>query len=1527
MSSNIEKKFSFKILLILLFFINLYPIFSKDISRTKSVRISLQSKWPQNPIYLEVAEFLSDENSDYYWRFIENLGTHLSSSKRKNLSDLSLKEQYELSLTLASQLLRSEAKLSILKFSLSVRSYSPKVIVFQNIIQDLLSFNQNSLVNCVDHFVELSLLSNKSSPLDRYVCGAEAIEKSINEYIELIQKNFDQKIDHPATYSIDHIYPSKFSCLQHSKPILTVILYTNIGSENFYRIHKLIRDKITSDSPLRYIVRHNPLISNEPTKVALSGYGVELAIKSTEYKAQDDTRVRGEVVQSDLIDDAEQQLPDEISGFIISKLKSRYPSATIKLDDFTNYLMDQEKEIATLKVWELQEISLQAVTKILSVQKEKALTVLKEMSQNFPIVARSLVKINVDNELRREIVRNQQIFYQTLNLATSDSALFVNGLYHDVDSIDIFSLLETVKSEFYTVSKLHWLLNGDQSRIKQLDSILNQQQKHEIQLDIRDAAVLYINDLEKDDLYRNWPYSLNEMLRPTYPGILRNLRRNLYHLVLVMNPSHKESFDMLRMAESFYVHKAPVRIGLVFDVNDADSVTGYTDASVACLEAFNYVAQTKNAFEALSFLTDVIAFVTSSEKVRNLESVDIIGQLKSKFKLETDDLDDIFGSESSFDTGRKLSADFLKRTGLYHGPKALLNGIMLKESHLNADYFEDAVLGEIMRQTSQLQKAIYKNELTDNDDVLEWLMSKKTVMPRINRLIFDLIDNYQQKSSSSKVIDLMSEKIIKQHSSSLDPTRLFESNVNDLLAELTSSLRYINSKKDCNPVTVWLVSDFHQEESRNILLSCLKHLRETSRAMRLSLIYADHNPITRLFESAFSVINSSSQSLNFLIKSIEHNDWNDMETIYEFASQEYRQSLRERYSLLNDSNHSPFPLHQVLASKLFSISSHSNEMILVLNSRIIRLPLKREKNSSQVINEDDFALMERFVKNFFTDKILSLLEESVKTMGTRKCSDLILRLCSVLSGKTSTSKQRYDISSNIYEEHSVLTLEPKSLEDPFIEMIAILDPLTRGAQKISPILENFYQVFNCKIRIYFNAMDKHSDMPLKSFYRFVLDRELKFDSSGRIISPSALFKSMPTTPLFTLGMSVPENWMVEAIEAIHDLDNIHLAKVSSNIVAAVFELEHLLVEGHCFEQSSGNPPRGLQFTLGTKTDPTKYDTIVMANLGYFQLKASPGIWTLKLRHGRSDDIYTIVSDEDSEQGPNGTEVFPIISSFRSLVLKIRVNKKPGKQHEELLYDSDDLSKENEGWFASWTSDLNKSMSHSSKSIDSEDDEDSKRINIFSLASGHLYERLLRIMMLSVLKNTKTAVKFWFLKNYLSPHFKQVLPKMAIKYNFQYELVQYKWPRWLHQQTEKQRIIWGYKILFLDVLFPLNVKKIIFVDADQVVRADLKELRDFDLEGAPYGYTPFCDSRKDMDGFRFWKSGYWATHLHGRKYHISALYVIDLQKFRRIAAGDRLRGQYQGLSQDPNSLSNLDQDLPNNMIHQVRFILPRKKNHH
>jgi hypothetical protein len=85
---------------------------------------------------------------------------------------------------------------------------------------------------------------------------------------------------------------------------------------------------------------------------------------------------------------------------------------------------------------------------------------------------------------------------------------------------------------------------------------------------------------------------------------------------------------------------------------------------------------------------------------------------------------------------------------------------------------------------------------------------------------------------------------------------------------------------------------------------------------------------------------------------------------------------------------------------------------------------------------------------------------------------------------------------------------------------------------------------------------------------------------------------------------------------------------------------------------------------------------------------------------------------------------------------------------------------------------------------------------------------------------------------------------------------------------------------------MDLKKVIFVDADQIVRADMKELVDLDLHGAPYGYTPMGDDNTEMEGYRFWKTGYWKDFLMGLPYHISALYVVDLVRFRQMAAGVR-----------------------------------------
>jgi len=164
----------------------------------------------------------------------------------------------------------------------------------------------------------------------------------------------------------------------------------------------------------------------------------------------------------------------------------------------------------------------------------------------------------------------------------------------------------------------------------------------------------------------------------------------------------------------------------------------------------------------------------------------------------------------------------------------------------------------------------------------------------------------------------------------------------------------------------------------------------------------------------------------------------------------------------------------------------------------------------------------------------------------------------------------------------------------------------------------------------------------------------------------------------------------------------------------------------------------------------------------------------------------------------------MVTTFRGGFSDVRVRKVPGREHEQLI-----VSEPQEGI---WDK-LSTAWGGRDKTVPAPNPH--AEINVFSVASGHMYERLLRIMIASVMKHTQSTVKFWFIENFLSPSFKHSLPLMAEHYGFKYQYVTYKWPKWLRFQKEKQRLIWGYKILFLDVLFPLDLDKVIFVDADQV----------------------------------------------------------------------------------------------------------------
>ncbi|XP_015179238.1 PREDICTED: UDP-glucose:glycoprotein glucosyltransferase isoform X3 [Polistes dominula] len=1419
---------------ILVFFYSLL-LCSKGLKADKKVNkyvtTLIDAKWKETPLFLEAAEYLNDENPNYFWKFIEAYSENVAS-----IQNGTEKDNYELILKLAEKHL-SPAEIAVLKLGLSLRIYSTRVEMFSQMAE-------NKNVSTLDCYNVIDIGG-------KFTC-------SIFEVNELIAKDEWTKRD---TYSIDHYY------LGSQKTDKVIIMYGQVDSPMFMNYHTKLKN-IADTQGINYILRYY-VKDRLDRKLRLSGYGVELQMKSTEYKATDDSDIKdntrkGSETNNDGI--------EEIDGINFVTLKTLYPDKQAELEELQTHLLETSHEIGALKVWQFQELSHQAAERIMNSPTDEALNVLTDIAQNFPMQAKSLIRTKVNNEMKKEMKLNQDIFSGSLSIQPTDTALFINGLFFDLEAIDVLTLLEALRGELRVMEALHKIgLNSkNMGKLLALDLSSNVDNQ-EFAMDIRDSAIIWINDIESDARYSRWSPALTELLRPTFPGMLRNIRRNLYNLVLIIDPLNEDSMALISLASSLYTYVAPLRIGFVFITNYDTSVTGLSDASVAVNNAFHYFIESKSAKEAFEFL---LGLYIGSYPI----TVDIVKQAIRKIDSSAN-INYILSEESEYDVGRHLASDFVKRSGFKKFPQALLNGVPLPATRLNADLFEEAVLSTIVAQTPALQKAVYRGEVTQGDDVVDFIMNQPNVMPRLNERILKI-----DKNSWLNLIGTVPKDNDYTKWTPQDASSWLMEKMKYLFVSRRSSLHHLYS--------FWIVVDLKSKSSRTLLHEALIYI-ESNPDARISLII-NNNDVD--FEYDLNRIALAALNLLPIDKALQ--------VMHKIVKEDF-ESLAE-YELINEHFENEDELlefHTYYSKQVLGLEKGA--ITVVCNGRMIG-PL----DTNEEFTNEDFSLFERFSQSTYGDKLFKNLiksqsEEDDDYERTDITDDMIMKITSLLVPRPQT-RSRFEVRFH-GDEHSVIKLPPVNPDEVTFDLIAIVDPVSRGAQKLGPILKTLQQTLNCRIKVFLNCLDKNSDMPLKSFYRFVLDPEPQFTADGHLNGAIAKFTKLPTSSLLTQYIHAPENWLVEVVRSVYDLDNIKLDNVAMG-VHSEFELEHLLLEGHCFEAVMGNPPRGLQITLGTEKQPVMVDTIVMANLGYFQLKANPGEWHLRLRHGRSAEIYDITTVDGQDVIQDGNNVKVLISSLKSHVLKVKVSKKPDKANMDLLSDDDKNS-------GIWNSISSFSKFWTFTTGDESEDQDDK-INIFSLASGHLYERFLKIMMLSVIKHTKTPVKFWFLKNYLSPTVKDFLPHMAKEYGFEYELVQYKWPRWLHQQTEKQRTIWGYKILFLDVLFPLNVKKIIFVDADQVVRADLKELATLDLGGAPYAYTPFCDSRKEMDGFRFWKQGYWRNHLQGRSYHISALYVVDLKRFRRIAAGDRLRGQYQALSQDPNSLSNLDQDLPNNMIHQV-----------
>lgn len=1491
-----------------------------EIRRQKNVQAALRAKWAGTPLLLEASELLSTEWKDLFWDFID-----LWKDLEKGSECLTAKCCAQKIVEDAHTLL-NEPLSSIFEFSLTLRSASPKLVLYRQLAKESLSSFpiDDSPENISGHGTGKTFDGAVDPGSSGGTCcwvdtGNVLLFNSadLHEWLGGLGKLAMDSTEQPELFEFDHIYRRT----NITAPV--AIFYGAVGTKCFKELHVQLVEA-SKQGKIRYALR--PVLPSgcETTStfcgsvgavdaVTLSGYGVELALKNMEYKAMDDTAIKKGVP---LEDPKTEDLSQEVRGFIFSKILERKPELNAEIMAFRDYLLSSAVS-DTLEVWELKDLGHQTAQRI--VQASDPLQSMQEINQNFPSIVSSLSRMKLDDSIKDEIIANQRM------VPPGKSLMALNGALINIEDLDLYLLMDMVHGEL-SLADQFVRLKLPQSAVLKILSAPPPAESNSFRVDFRSSHVHYLNNLEEDAMYRRWRSNIQELLMPVFPGQMRYIRKNLFHSVYVLDPASACGAETIDMMVSLYQDSVPIRFGIIMYssrfINVVEGSDGTLtnndgeDTSILITRLFLYIKETYSTQLAFQFLGNIHKS-RNGEDDYNEELVEahhvegaFVDSLLSTAKSHPQDVLLKLQKENMYKQEAEESSHFVHKLGLYRLQCCLLmNGLVHEAS-------EEATMNAMNDELPRIQEQVYYGHIQSHTDILEKFLSENSYK-RYNPSITG-------KNAEKKFVSLFAS----YHQDSF----------------IFNDMKYLQSPgttDDAKPVTHLLAIDLSSKVGTKLLYEAILYLMDGSDRARVGLLLYVHtggsSPILLLkdiFDRTISSFSYKEKVLVFLHGLLKFYDAQPLPA--SSAADDWTRTMMEKvYTLAAET---ALPVDDYKAwFKSFSADTVLKGMDKLSDFLFGQLGLVFGSNAVItngrvfIMNEgksflaNDLGLLESMEYDLRTKYIFEIIEEvefasiDPDDLTNQFYSDIAMLISSSMSVRERTSERaHFEI---LHAEHSAIKLNNANSS---IHIDAVIDPLSPTGQKLAPLLRILRKQIQPSMRIVLNPISSLADLPLKNFYRFVLPSMDDFSSTDHSVhGPKAFFANMPLSKTLTMNIDVPEPWLVEPVIAIHDLDNILLENLGDvRTLQAVFELEALLLTGHCMEKDR-DPPRGLQFILGTKQRPHLVDTLVMANLGYWQMKVSPGVWYLQLAPGRSADLY--------ELPPK----LIAIDSLRGKLMHIEVQKKKGKEHEDLLNAADDYhfqeKTDNKGWnknLLKWASSLitgdASSKSKADKTTDRKDARQGETINIFSVASGHLYERFLKIMILSVLKKTQRPVKFWFIKNYLSPQFKDVIPHMAREYEFEYELVTYKWPTWLHKQKEKQRIIWAYKILFLDVIFPLSLRKVIFVDADQIVRADMGELYDMNLKGRPLAYTPFCDNNKDMDGFRFWKQGFWKDHLRGRPYHISALYVVDLAKFRQTASGDTLRVFYEQLSKDPNSLSNLDQDLPNYAQHTVPiFSLPQE----
>lgn len=259
------------------------------------------------------------------------------------------------------------------------------------------------------------------------------------------------------------------------------VLYADITSPNFGLFHNTLV-RTAREGKTSYRLRHKKAENAESKPLIIPGYGVELALKRTDYIVIDDREA------------AKSEPAKAIS------------EGEVKFED------EDVADLKPLSTSELLSLSLKASSYIM--QSEKPLDTLVKLSQDFPKHSSAVAAHNISEEFFKEHQHNRAQL-----VPAGYNVWWMNGIQMIEREIESLNLLDLLRRERKLINGVRDLgLTGPEAvqllAHNEVSAVRseNEPQRFDWRDDIEGGnVIIWMNDIEKDKRYEDWPTSLQSV--------------------------------------------------------------------------------------------------------------------------------------------------------------------------------------------------------------------------------------------------------------------------------------------------------------------------------------------------------------------------------------------------------------------------------------------------------------------------------------------------------------------------------------------------------------------------------------------------------------------------------------------------------------------------------------------------------------------------------------------------------------------------------------------------------------------------------------------------------------------------------------------------------------------------------------------------------------------------------------------------------------------------------------------------------